>query len=272
MGELWFRFYPRNWRAAVRGLSPIAKAVWHDMTLVMREAMPRGFFVGASGEPIDVRSFAKDNDYKPAEVRRAIMELQNKNVFSTDSLGRIYCRFIVRQAAQAEEARVNGSLGGNPMLTPLPDNHRVNPQRLTSTDKSRLNTIENREKNTDPDSLRSSAIAFGTWPDDVATLKGLALLFIAAFANCLNPLKAEKHLGDYTAFLAEVRQRRSSIEIAWRACEDALEANGGKPLWGARIKAAKSFLPLVPRHAPATNGHSAPIDQLIAELREQEVR
>lgn len=276
MGEIYFRFYPRNWRAAVRGLTPLAKAVWHDMTLAMREANPRGFFVGASGEPIDIRAFAKDNDYKPAEVRKAFAELQAKNLYSIDSIGRIYCRFIVREVAREEQARENGSLGGNPMLTPLPVNPKVKPNGLTRlvnhSDKSgvKVHAIAIKDQDQATDSLRSSAVAFGTWPDDVATLKGLALLFVAAFANCRDPLKAEKHLGYYTAVLAQMRSRRVSIATAWQACEDALEANGGKPLWSAAIKTAISFLPLVPRTIAPAECAAPAMAGFIADLRSQE--
>lgn len=274
MPEVYFKFYTRDWRSdrALKACTPLTRLVWFEMMLVMRDANPKGFFVGLCGEPIDVRRFAADINVKPSDVRKAILELDNRKVSSTDAQGRIYCRKIVREAAKELQAQENGSLGGNPLLvnqmTPLPVNQKqrdpVNPNGYPTSG-------NNQKPIPDTDSLRSSALAYGSWPDDVMTLKGLGLLFVAAFANCRDPIKAEKYLPHYLGVLAQVRKQRHSIEAAWRACEDAREANGGKPLFAAMIKTALSFLPPVTRQGRTENGNGS-MDRLIGELRNQETR
>lgn len=97
--------------------------------------------------------------------------------------------------------------------------------------------------NQDPDSLRSSALSFGRWPDDVEDLRRIASHFVGFFANCRDSQKAVAHLAAYIPVLAQMRSRGVNIEAAWKACEDALAANGGKPLFGSSIKNAMSFLP-----------------------------
>lgn len=264
----------------MRGCSPLAKAVWWDMCIEMRMALPRGFFVTALGAPIDLARFAKDNDYKPSDVQKAILELRNRGICSQDSQGRLYCRFIVQQATASSVAKANGSLGGNPMLTPLPQDLGVNPPlkpedkpgvngAVKAEDKASLKPVrsrtENREQNRDSDSLRSSAIDYETWPDDVATLKGLGLLFVARFANCHDPLKAQKHLPHYLGVLAAMRSRSVSLTQAWQAFDDALEANGDKPLFSAAAKCAMNFLPSRGRRLDDVD--EAELDPMIAEFR-----
>jgi hypothetical protein len=94
----------------------------------------------------------------------------------------------------------------------------------------------------------------------VPKLRELALLFVAAFGNCRDAVKAEKYLPHYTGVLAQMRSRNVSIAEAWQACVDAREANGGKPLFTAAIKAAISFLPsrTAPRQSPPKNGEETP--------------
>lgn len=74
----------------------------------------------------------------------------------------------------------------------------------------------------------------------------LAGIFVAAFANCRDEAKIAKYLPPYTQVLAQMRSRSISIAEAWQACADALEANGGKPLFNAAIKTAMSFVPSRP--------------------------
>lgn len=95
----------------------------------------------------------------------------------------------------------------------------------------------------DTDSLRSSALKLRSWPRDNDGLRTLAKFFMAAFGNIRKAEKAEEHFPDYLEALAIFRSRGVSIESAWQCCAEALEANGGKPLFKARIKKAISFLP-----------------------------
>ncbi len=115
-------------------------------------------------------------------------------------------------------------------------------------------------------SLRESALDFAgqdkrldkPWPMENGRLRELALIFLAAFGNCFDPLKAEKHLPAYMQVLAQIRARGATIEAAWKACADARDANGDKPLFAAKIRMAMSFLP----------SHSAPHGQSAAPISE----
>jgi hypothetical protein len=254
MREVWFKFFARDWAgdAQLNRCSLASREVWKRMTFLMREAEPFGFFVGRNGEPIDIVWFAREVNATLREVKKCILQLETEGVFSKDSSGRIYSRRMVRERARQEQFRQNGSHGGNPALL---DNQNVtildnqNELFLDNQDKQVLDNpsvrprTRTRIQKLDTDSLRSSALAFRDWPQDIAKLRELALVFVAAFGNCLDPVKAERYVPHYTGVLAQMRSRGVSLADAWQACADGLEANGGKPLFAAAIKSAMSFLP-----------------------------
>lgn len=246
MPDIWFKMYPRDWAADVQlnRCSLASREVWQRMGFIMREAEPFGFFVGRSGEPVDIAWFAREVNAPLREVKKCLAELEHEGVFSRDSFGRIYSRRLIREHAKREQLRENGQHGGNPALL---DNHSLDKQfgypEPPKMDKRGLVIPDTRYQIPDTDSLRSSAMGFERWPSEIPKLRELALLFIAAFGNCRDPIKAEKYLPHYTQVLAQMRSRGVSMADAWQACADAREANNGKPLFAATIKSAMSFLP-----------------------------
>jgi hypothetical protein len=91
-------------------------------------------------------------------------------------------------------------------------------------------------------SLRSAALAVGSWPDDTEGFQALAITFIARFANCRDRVKAVKLLGAYTSALTAMQSRGATIEQAWTAAQDAWSKGGEVPLFGDKIKYAISQL------------------------------
>jgi hypothetical protein len=227
-------------------VSLATRQVWKHMIRVMMEAEPYGFFVGRTGEPIDLIAFSRRIGASAREVRKAIEDLLNAGVPSRDSQGRLFCRRLVRDEGRRQQLYENG-LRGDPARPskdtpgPLFGGAKAGPSSPPTSAPASLYNPEAQKLISD--SLRSSALAFGEWPEKVEDLRRLALLFVAEFANCQDATKAEKHLGPYTATLATMRSRNVSIALGWQACADAREANGGKPIWAALIKTAVSFLP-----------------------------
>lgn len=252
MPEPWMKFYPRDWASDVQlnQCSLGAREVWLRMIFIMREAEPHGFFVGRSGEAINPAWFAREVNAPLAHVRKHIRELEAQGVFSRDSSGRIYSRRMVQDEARRQQLQENGKQGGNPALLDKPlVNQDGYPNRLSgglSTTRARNQIPDTR----DTDSLRSSAMAFASWPSENGRLRELALIFLAAFGNCFDPLKAEKHLPAYMQVLAQMRSRSVALSAAWQACADALDANNGKPLFSTQIRTAMSFLPARAATAP----------------------
>jgi hypothetical protein len=255
-----------------------ARALWRHMIRVMVEAAPYGFFVGTAGEPIDLTAFARRIGSQPQEVRRLIGELINAKVPSVDSQDRIFCRRLVRDEAKRQQllenglrangegSRINmfgGHLGGAKSRSlPGQGGGQTQQQNDDLAPSVAPGLVRARARNaithSNSDSLRSSALEFGSWPQEVERLRALAMIFVAEFARCRDPLKAEKHVPHYTGVLAAMRSRGVTIEAAWQACCDAREGNSDKPLWAAAIKTAISFLPAKPFLRPISGGRSAP--------------
>lgn len=220
------------------------------MMRVMHEADPYGFFLGRSGEPVDPVAFSKSIGQHPRDVRKLITELDRAGVFSRDSQDRIFSRRLVRDFARnlqssgfgkdGADSRYSGDGGGNSLGDG--GGYRVGHSQDYGGGSSRPGIYQLPDTR-DTDSLRSSALTFSDWPKDATTLRGLAATFLAAFGNCFDPAKAEKHLPHYTAALATMRSRGVTIADAWDACAEARVAAGDRPLFGAAIKTAISFLP-----------------------------
>lgn len=121
------------------------------------------------------------------------------------------------------------------------------------------------------DSLRSSAIGFGEWPKETDRLRALALIFLDAFGNTRDDEAVKKHVGAYMNALAVMRGRRGvSIAIGWAACEQAREANGGRPLFGDELKKAISFLLPEATYGRPEKPMPAMVQREIDALREAE--
>lgn len=124
----WLKFYPADWRAdpRLRMCSLAARGLWIDLISYMHEGEPYGHFTidGVMPEVADIASLIG----RPvAEVRRALDELEARQVFSRTEDGVIYSRRMVRDNARDERDRKNGKGGGNPNLK-REDKRGVNPQ------------------------------------------------------------------------------------------------------------------------------------------------
>lgn len=244
----FIKFYFRDWEADLQLMecSLQAQQVWLRMMRVMHEAEPYGFFVSREGGPVDISAFARKVGILPRVLRRLIAELETHSVFSRDPEGRIYSRRMLRDYAKSiagvefgKEGAAFATLGRDTGGEGTPGGEGAHP----SPEAGPGGPIRQKFRDSDSDSLRSSAIGFGGWPHEIGKLRSLALLFIAEFANCRDPVKAEKHIGPFASALATMRARGANIEQGWQACIDARDACGGRPLWGASIKTALSFLP-----------------------------
>jgi len=249
------KFYLRDWEgdAQLMSCSLAARGLLIHILRVMREADPFGFFVGRGGEAIDVKTFSEHVRSKPREIRTLIAELEASGTLSRDAHSRLFSRRLVREQAKFEMDQANGKSGGNPFLIGGGKPDGVNPMDKAQ---DKAHGIPRNQKLDISLSLRSSAEQFGVIPDDLPRLRDLSMLFIGAFANCRDEVKAEKHVPHYAAMLAVMRSRGITVVEAWHACGQALEING-RPLFGASVKSAISFLP--PAGA-ARKYASSPID------------
>jgi tRNA(His) 5'-end guanylyltransferase len=66
----------------------------------------------------DERRIAKLISLEATEVRSALKELGDNQVYSRRDDGAIFSRRMVRDHARIEQAREHGKLGGNPTLKP----------------------------------------------------------------------------------------------------------------------------------------------------------
>lgn len=132
-----------------------AQQVWLRMCFVMELAQPYGFFVSPEGEPIAPPVFAARVGKPLREIRRAIAELEENKVFSRDSSGRLYCRRMVRKAADAAQRRENGKLGGNPLLLNLDMADSDNRNQSEQVNRNRkLPVNRNERKSVNPQNAR----------------------------------------------------------------------------------------------------------------------
>jgi uncharacterized protein YdaU (DUF1376 family) len=80
------------------------------------------------------------------------------------------------------------------------------------------------------------------FPTTLGGVKPIAVLFLAAFANCTTPEAQKKHGPAYLGALAIFRSRGATIAETWTAFSDAWLAQDGKPLFGSQAKNAVSYL------------------------------
>jgi len=116
-GNPWMKWYPSDWRAdpLVRACSPIARYVWMEMIGLMHEAEPYGHLVLA-GKPLDYSTLARLIGMEVGEVKRAVKELESRNVFSRSEDGAIFSRRMIRDENRRKTLAKNGQRGGNPGL------------------------------------------------------------------------------------------------------------------------------------------------------------
>lgn len=145
MSQPFMKWYPTDWRAdpKLRMCSLAARGLWIELIGFAHEGEPYGHLTinGISPTMEDIASLVG----RPlAEVRKAMAELQAKQVYSTDEAGTIYSRRMVRDKAKAEKDRQNGKGGGNPKLKGgVKDG--VNPQDKAQIPEARNQNPERKE-------------------------------------------------------------------------------------------------------------------------------
>lgn len=130
----YIKWFPTDWRAdpRLRMCSLAARGLWIDLIGYMHEAEPYGHLTINGTEPT-LQDIASLVGRPLGEVRKAMAELEQRQVYSTDALqGTIYSRRMVRDKAKAEKDRENGKGGGNPKLK-----GGVNPPDKTQSPEAR---------------------------------------------------------------------------------------------------------------------------------------
>jgi hypothetical protein len=92
-----------------------ARGLWIDLIGYMHEGEPYGHLTVNGAKP-SIEDIAALVGRPLAETRKAIAELEARQVYSVDDSGSIYSRRMVRDKAKAEQDRKNGKGGGNPKL------------------------------------------------------------------------------------------------------------------------------------------------------------
>lgn len=128
MSQPFIKWYPTDWRAdpKLRMCSLAARGLWIELIGYMHEGEPYGHLTINGISPVmdDIAALVG----RPlAEVRKAMGELEQRQVYSVDEQQRMFSRRMVRDKAKAEKDRENGKGGGNPGLKGK-DKGGVNPQ------------------------------------------------------------------------------------------------------------------------------------------------
>jgi hypothetical protein len=124
----FIKWYPVDWRAdpRLRMCSLAARGLWIELIGYMHEGEPYGYLTINDVAP-SVEDIAALVGRPLPEVRKAMAELELRQVYSTDALqGTPYSRRMVRDKAKADTDRINGKGGGNPKLKEA-DKGGVNP-------------------------------------------------------------------------------------------------------------------------------------------------
>jgi hypothetical protein len=117
MSQPFMKWYPTDWRAdpKLRMCSLAARGLWIELIGYMHEGEPYGHLT-INGITPSINDMAALVGRPLPEVRKALAELKDRQVYSTDDDGRMYSRRMVRDKAKAEKDRENGKGGGNPKL------------------------------------------------------------------------------------------------------------------------------------------------------------
>lgn len=118
MSQPFIKWYPTDWRAdpRLRMCSLAARGLWIELIGYMHEGEPYGHLT-INQAPPSIEDISALVGRPLSEVRKAMAELEAKQVYSTDAeQGVIYSRRMVRDKAKADKDRENGKGGGNPRL------------------------------------------------------------------------------------------------------------------------------------------------------------
>lgn len=124
----YMKFYCSDWRGdpRLRMCSLAARGLWIDLMSYAHEGEPYGHLT-IDGKVPDLPGIAALVARPLKEVKAAIAELEDRNVFSRADNGAVISRRMVRDKAKADKDKQNGKGGGNPKLKPSV-NEGVNPQ------------------------------------------------------------------------------------------------------------------------------------------------
>lgn len=138
MSRPWMKWYPKDWRAdaRLRMCSLAARGLWIELIGYMHEADPYGHLT-INGATPSIEDIAALVGRPMSEVRKAMAELRERQVFSEATDGPIFSRRMVRDKAKADQDAANGKGGGNPKLT-APDNGGVNPPLKAQIPEARI--------------------------------------------------------------------------------------------------------------------------------------
>jgi hypothetical protein len=114
----FLKFYAQSWFGDrnLRLCSAAARGVWIDLLLVMhQDGKPYGH-LAKDGVAMDLYDLAETCRVTVDGLREILEELERREVFSRRANGVIFSRKLVRDANVRANAKVSGSLGGNPVL------------------------------------------------------------------------------------------------------------------------------------------------------------
>jgi hypothetical protein len=184
--------------------------------------------------PITVADIAGKTKYSPRRQQAAIDEIVRAGWLSRDLTGTLVVERFKEKSAPLSA-----------VSTPRSRAHRERSRNGKETFPERRGNGAEAEAEAEAycASLRSAAIGRGEWPPDPDSLSALALLFIARFANCPDPVRGEQWAQAYSSFLAGARRDGWTIEQTWKACEDCWLGGKGKPLFDNLISRARNHFP-----------------------------
>lgn len=107
MGKLpGFIFYPGDWMKdpELRSVSSEARGLWIDMLCLMFEAQPRGYLRLRCDIPVTYERLARMTGNLEAKVSQWVEELESAGVLSRTDDGTIFCRRMLRDQQDREDA------------------------------------------------------------------------------------------------------------------------------------------------------------------------
>ncbi|MDD3181212.1 MAG: hypothetical protein PHD48_00160 [Alphaproteobacteria bacterium] len=109
----WSKFFWNDWEndPALRLCSLAAQGLWMRLLCIAAKSSPTGFVIVA-GRPCSSTDIALLTGVAEQEVETLIGELSRNGVFSRDTLGRMYCRRMIRDNKKRNKLRQNGAKGG----------------------------------------------------------------------------------------------------------------------------------------------------------------
>jgi hypothetical protein len=263
----WDKFFWNDWEtdAALKLCTLAAQGLWMRILCICAKADPKGYLVVA-GRPLSPADLASLVGKPEPEVETLLRELAQYGVFSTDRIGRIYNRRMVRQVKKARTAQENGKKGGNPTLLKQSEISPSDNQPVKPPDKPHKPKAISQEPKETPPSLRSGG---GARPQD--ELPGMVSSVEKPSSKIFRPDRSDLDAA-YGAYNA------TAARVGWPACQRqtktrdaALRARlaeaGGLDGWKTALEKAEASDFLCGR-SPPREGRApffADIDFLIRE-------